>query len=102
MKQGIDYKEKYASTAHWTTHMILLTVAATNDYDLTLFDIKTFFLYGELPEDEQIYMEQIPGREVEGKEDYVHRLLSAIYGHPAADYHAQVKLRNCLESAGFR
>ena len=46
MKQGIDYKEKYAATAHWSTYIIVLTYAATKDYDLTLFDIKTFFLYG--------------------------------------------------------
>ena len=102
MRQGIDYKEKYAATAHWSTYMLLLTFATTKDYNLTLFDVKTFFLYGELPEDERIYMAQIPGREVKGREDYVHLLLKAIYGHPAAGFHAQRKLHSCLEGAGFR
>ena len=34
MKQGIDYKEKYAATAHWSTYMLLLTFAATKDIQL--------------------------------------------------------------------
>ena len=102
MTKGIDYKEMYAANAHWSTYVLLLTFATTYDYDLTLLDVKTFFLYGELPESERIYMAQIPGREVKGQEDDVHLLLKSIYGHPAAGFHTQKKLSECLEASGFR
>ena len=31
LTKGIDYKEKYAANAHWSTYVLLLTYAATND-----------------------------------------------------------------------
>ena len=50
------------------------------DWDLHQFDIKTAFLHGVLPPDETMFMEQPPGFECPGKEDWVWHLLKSIYG----------------------
>ena len=47
---------------------------------LRQFDIKTAFLHGILPEDERMFMEQPPGFEAPGKEEWVMRLMKSIYG----------------------
>ncbi len=96
MKQGIDYSEKYAATARWETYRVLIAIAVHKGWPLHLIDVKTFFLYGELPEDERIHMQQVSGHEVKGKEDWVCLVLKSIYGHPAASHHAQRKLKKCL------
>ena len=58
LKQGIDYAEKYASTVRWGLYLLLFALAAKFDYDIVLFDIATFFLYGILTGDQAVYMEQ--------------------------------------------
>ena len=58
LKQGIDYKEKYASTVRWNSIKILIAVAVKFNFDIVLFDISTFFLYGKLGKGEEMFMEQ--------------------------------------------
>ena len=60
LTQGIDYKEKFASTVRWNSILVLLAIAAKFDYEISLFDMKTFFLHGKL--EDTIFMEQAPGR----------------------------------------
>ena len=48
------------------------------DLELEQLNVKTAFLYGEL--EEQSYMEQPHGFEVDGKEDYVCLLKKSLYG----------------------
>jgi len=98
LKEGIDYKEKYASTVRWNSIKILLAKAADEDLELTLIDVCTFFLYGDL--EEIIHMEQVVGFEVEGKEDWVWLLLKSLYGLPQAPLCAQKKLKHNLTSDG--
>lgn len=43
-------------------------------------DVKTAFLYGILPEEETMYMEQPQGFEEPGMEDYVCKLERGLYG----------------------
>jgi len=96
LREGIDYKEKNASTVRWTTIKILLAVAVKFDLDLTLIDISTFFLYGDL--DEEVYME-FPSRWAEDDEsppDYIWRLKKGVYGWPSASNGAQKKLNSVL------
>ena len=101
LKQGIDFAEKYSATARWQTILIILTVAANLDLETWLIDIKTFFLYGVLPVNEQIYMKQVEGFEEEGKEDWICLLIKSLYGHPAASYHAGLLLKRVLTGGGF-
>ena len=51
LTQGIDYAEKHANTVRWQALLVMLALAAQNDFDIVLFDIATFFLYGEIDND---------------------------------------------------
>ncbi len=95
LKQGIDYKEKYASTVQWNAIKILIAIAVKEDFDIALFDIATFFLYGELEEGEEIFMEQPPGWVTSDypAEDWIWKLNKSMYGLPNAAHCAQRKLR---------
>jgi hypothetical protein len=61
-----------------------------------LFDIKTFFLYGELTD--EVYMEQVPRWVTESfpASHFVYRLRGNLYGLPQASHIAQCSLRDCL------
>jgi hypothetical protein len=61
-------------------------LAASLDWDLRQFDIKTAFLHGILPPDETMFMEQPPGFVALGKQDWVWRLLKSIYGMKQASH----------------
>ena len=46
LKEGVDYKDKHANTVRWNALKTLVALAVRMDYDIYLFDIKTFFLFG--------------------------------------------------------
>jgi hypothetical protein len=75
LTQGIDYKEKNASTVRFNSILILLALAVYHGWDIVLYDIRSFFLYGKF-EGEEVFMEQQPGWEPEGKprEDFICKL----------------------------
>ena len=50
LKEGIDYKEKFASTVRWSALKLIISQAVLENWDLLHIDIKTFFLYGVLDE----------------------------------------------------
>ena len=68
---GKDYTSTTSPTARMESWRILLHIAASLDWDAQQIDVKTAFLYGLLPDNETQYMEQPPGFEEPGKEDYV-------------------------------
>jgi hypothetical protein len=67
----INYNKTTAPTAHLESFHALMHIAAILDWDIQHFDIKTAFLHGVLPKSETIFMEQPPGFEEPGKEDWV-------------------------------
>jgi hypothetical protein len=77
---GIDYDKTTAPTARLESFRSILHIGAALDWDIQQYDIKTAFLHGVLPESETMFMEQPPGFEVLGKEDWVMRLMKSIYG----------------------
>ena len=76
---GIDYDKTTAPTVHLESFRVLLHIAASLGWDVQHFDIKTAFLHGILPENKTMFMEQLPGFEVPGKEDWVMKLMKSIY-----------------------
>ena len=71
-RYGADYGKTNAPTARLESLRQILHIAASLNRDTHQFDnIKTTFLHGVLPEDETMYLEQPPGFEEEGKEDWV-------------------------------
>ncbi|RDB23169.1 Retrovirus-related Pol polyprotein from transposon TNT 1-94 [Hypsizygus marmoreus] len=77
---GKDYTKTTSPTARMESWRILLHIAATLGWDAQQIDIKTAFLYGLLPEEETQYMEQPPGFEEPGKEDWVWLIQCGLYG----------------------
>jgi hypothetical protein len=65
---GIDYDKTTAPTVRLESFRAILHLAATLNWDLQHFDVKTAFLHGILPPDETMFMEQPRGFESPGKE----------------------------------
>jgi hypothetical protein len=79
-RYGVDFDKTTVPTVRLESFRALLHLAASRDWDLKQFDIKTAFLHGVLPEEETMFMEQPPGFEAPGKEEWVMRLMKSIYG----------------------
>jgi hypothetical protein len=94
--QGVDYEEKYASTVRWTSIKTLLAIAVREDYEIVLFDISTFFLYGTLSH--AVFMEQPDGwvTPEKPKADWIWKVVKSMYGHPAAAHCSQAELKAAL------
>ena len=75
--EGIDYTDTFSPIAHLESVRTVLDIAASLDWEIHQFDIKTAFLHGDLTED--IYMEQPEGRKVRGKETWVCKLHKSLY-----------------------
>ena len=77
---GIDFEKTTAPNARLESFHLVLHLAASLGWDLHQFNIKTAFLHGVLPPEETVYMEQPPGFEEPGKENWVWQLQKSIYG----------------------
>jgi transposase InsO family protein len=97
----IDYNKTTAPTARLESFRALLHIAAVLDWDVQHVDIKTAFLHGVLPSSETVYMEQPPGFEETGKEDWVMRLLKSIYGMKQASRIWNKTFHKTISSIGF-
>jgi hypothetical protein len=100
LTQGIDYQEKHASTVRFNSVKILFAIAVLHDWDVVLYDIRPFFLYGEFEGAERTssWSSSPAGNPRAGKprEDYVCKLNRTMYGHPAAAHYAQKQLKKAL------
>ena len=77
-RYGVDFDETFAPVPRSETVRAALSLMATLDMDIVQIDIKTAFLNATL--DTPVYMTQPEGFVETGKEDYVCRLLKALYG----------------------
>ena len=99
---GIDYDKTAAPTVRLESFHTLLHIAASLGWDIQHFDIKTAFLHGILPKDETMYMEQPPGFEAPGKEDWVMKLMKSIYGMKQASRVWNTMFDKAVKGWGFR
>ena len=77
-KEGIDYEEKFTHVAIYTSIRTIIALAAKMKWKLHQMDVKTTFLNGVI--EEEVYIEQPQGFEVEDKKTHVCRLKKALYG----------------------
>ena len=96
---GIDYEETFAPVARLDLLKLLLSLAATYDWEIHQIDIKSAYLNGLL--DKEIYMEQPKGFEIPGKEDKVCWLWKAIYRLKQAGRQWHEHLQDSLHTFGF-
>jgi Reverse transcriptase (RNA-dependent DNA polymerase) len=76
--ERVDYIDTFAPVARLESVRMVLSIAASLDWEIHQFDSKTAFLHGNLTE--EIYMEQPDGRKAVGKEDWVCKLHKSLYG----------------------
>ena len=68
-KEGIDYEETFSPIAKYSSIWTIISLATEMDWDVHQMDVKTAFLNGVI--EEEVYIEQLEGFDVENMETYV-------------------------------
>lgn len=95
---GLDYTETYAPVVNMTSIRALLAYAASENLTISLFDVKTAFLYGSL--DETIYMEQPEGFSVDNNK--VCLLKKSLYGLKQAPRQWNIEFTNFVAEMNLK
>ena len=90
----------YAGCVMSETVRLLLSVAATEDMEIGCLDVKTAFLYGDVPDDQYIYMRR-PAGLTDTDMPSVVRLRKCLYGLPHAPATFRTHSDTTLRSLGF-
>jgi len=98
-KKGVDYEETYSPVVKHDSLRTVLAVAAAKDLEMVQLDVKTAFLNGEL--EEELFMEQPAGFEVNGRENEVCRLQRSLYGLKQASRNWNKKFDSFIVKYGF-
>ena len=77
-KEGIVYEETFTPVARYPSIWTILSLAAEMGWRVHQMDVKTAFLNGFI--EEEVFIEQLEGFEVENKESHVCWLQRALYG----------------------
>ena len=96
---GVDFEEVFAPVARIETIRLLISLAATNGWEVHHLDVKTAFLHGELKE--IVYVSQPEGYRKKGQENKVYRLNKALYGLRQPPRACNHKLNTILMELGF-
>ena len=75
---GVDYSDTFSPVAKMTSVRLLISLAATYNWDLHQLDIKSPFLHSNLQK--EVYMEQPSGLVAQGEIGKVCRLRKSLYG----------------------
>lgn len=95
----IDYNETFAPIARFDMVRMVLAIVAQNKWKMHQMDVKSAFLNGFL--EEEVYVKQSPGYEIEGQEDKVYKLNKALYGLKQAPRVWYTKIDEYLNRRGF-
>jgi hypothetical protein len=98
-KEGIDYEETFAPMARYTSIRTIIALAAKMKWKLHQMDVKIAFLNGII--EEEVYIEQPQGFEVEDRKSHVCRLKKALYGLKQAPRAWYGCIDSFLMSLGF-
>ena len=98
-KEGIDYEETFAAVAQYTSIRGIMALASIMNWDLHQMDVKTTFLNGVI--EEEVYIEQPQGFEVEYRHTHVCKLKNSLYGLKQAPRAWYERIDSFLSSMGF-
>ena len=71
---GVDYYEPFTPVSKLTYIQTILAIAARNNWPIDMFDFHSVFLNGKLNEDEEVFMEKLPGYEESDLQKYCAKL----------------------------
>jgi hypothetical protein len=98
-KEGIDYEETFSPVAIYTSIRTIMALAAKMKWKLHQMDVKTIFLNDVI--EEEVYIEQPPGFEVQDMKTHVCKLKKALYGLKQAPRAWYGRIDSFLMSLGF-
>jgi hypothetical protein len=98
-KEGIDYEETFSPVARYTSIRTIIALVAKVKWKLHQMNVKTTFLNGVI--EEEVYIEQPQGFEVEERKAHVCRLKKALYGLKQAPRAWYGRIDSFLTSLGF-
>jgi hypothetical protein len=98
-KEGIDYEETFTLVARYTSIRTIIALVAKMKWKLHQMDIKTTFLNGVI--EQEVYIEQPQGFEVEDRKSHVCRLKKDLYRLKKAPRAWYGHIDSFLMSLGF-
>ena len=98
VQHGLDPDSTYASTPALSIAKVLLSLAASHQWDVRLGDVSTAFLHAELPDDEMVYVHPPP--EYYSDSDAIWKLRKALYGLKSSPRHWQDQFADVLTRLG--
>ena len=105
-KKGVNFDEIFSLVVNMASIRIILGLVISLNLEFEQLDVKTTFFHGNLHE--EIYMEQLEGFEVSGKENLVCKLKKSLYDLKASTkvdmltkIATQKKLELCRDIAGI-
>jgi hypothetical protein len=99
-REDIDYIETFSSVLCNDSLRIIMALVTHYDLELHQMDVKTTFLNGDLLEN--VYMTQLKGFAVKGKEHMGCHLRKSIYGLKQASRQWYLKFDETIRSFGFK
>ena len=98
-RHGIDYDETFSPVVRFESIRTVVVLSVQRGLKLHQIDVTSAFLNGEL--EDEVYMKQPEGFEVEGKEDLVYKLKKSLYGLKQSSRCWNSVLDEHLKSIGF-
>ena len=95
----IDYNETFTPVERLDTIRMVLAIVAHNKWYVHHMDVMPTFFNGSL--EEEVYVRQPRGYEVDGQEDKVYRLKKALYGLKQAPRVWYNRIDEYLNGEGF-
>ncbi|MBW0558812.1 hypothetical protein O181_098527, partial [Austropuccinia psidii MF-1] len=95
----LHYFDTWASVGQNESFKVMVSLVANSSYIPYQFDIETAFLHGEM--DTIVYVKQVKGYKVAGKENWVWKLNKLLYRTKQAPQMWQLKLCSTLTKCGM-
>jgi hypothetical protein len=77
-KEGINYDKTFALIVRYNSIRVIISLASILGWKLHQMDVKTCFLNGEI--EEEVYIKEPEGFELNGRESHVCKLKKSLYG----------------------
>jgi hypothetical protein len=95
--EEVKFRDTFSPTVDINSLRVLFAIAAQNNLNVQMFDVKTAFLFGELKE--KVYMEIPEG--YKNKKNKISLLKKALYGLKQAPFRWNKKLTTYLKEQGL-